>query len=320
MLDVYFTVDVEIWCDGWQDIDAKFPEAFRRYVYGPTARGDFGLAYQLRLLQAHGLTGSFFVEPLFTLRFGAQPLAEIVGLILQYGHEAQLHLHTEWLDEAREPLLPDVYGKRQYLRMFSLEEQQVIVAKGLELLRRAGEGSVNAFRAGSFGFNSDTLRALAANQVAFDSSYNATMFGPDSGVMPGTTIVEPFECDGVHEYPMTVFKDGIGAMRHAQLTACSFKEMESLLWRALEAERKAFVILSHNFELLNQAKSKPDDIVVRRFRRLCAFFERNRDCFRVRGFRNLQPKSVSRQPTPLSVPFWTTAGRVIAQAYRRTRT
>jgi hypothetical protein len=227
-------------------------------------------------------------------------------------------LHTEWVDEARQPLLPDITEKRQYLRMFSLDEQKVLIAHGLKLLKRAGVTDINAFRAGSFGFNIDTLRALAWNRIAFDSSYNATLFGQDSGVRPGITVVEPLECEGVHEYPMTVFRDGTGALRHAQLTACSYKEIELLLWQALEERRNAFVILSHNFELLNQAKDKPDDIVVRRFRKLCAFLERNGDCFRVRGFRGLQPKSVPHQPAPLSVPLWTTAGRMLAQAYRRT--
>ena len=70
MMDVFLTVDVEVWCDGWDDIDAKFPDAFQRYIYGPTSRGDYGLPYQLRQLQDHGLTGVFFVEPLFSTRFG----------------------------------------------------------------------------------------------------------------------------------------------------------------------------------------------------------------------------------------------------------
>jgi len=28
MLNVYFTIDVEVWCDSWLDIDRKFPDAF----------------------------------------------------------------------------------------------------------------------------------------------------------------------------------------------------------------------------------------------------------------------------------------------------
>ena len=100
MLDVFLTVDVEVWCDGWDNIDAKFPDAFKRYIYGPTSRGDYGLPYQLRQLQEHGLTAVFFVEPLFATRFGSAPLAEILGLVREPGHEVQLHLHTEWVDES----------------------------------------------------------------------------------------------------------------------------------------------------------------------------------------------------------------------------
>jgi len=48
MLEVFFTVDVEVWCDGWHNIDQEFPEAFRKYIYGPTPKGDFGLSYQLK--------------------------------------------------------------------------------------------------------------------------------------------------------------------------------------------------------------------------------------------------------------------------------
>src|SRR5512144_3111402 len=111
MLDVFFTVDVEVWCDGWDDIDRKFPGAFREYVYGPTASGDCGLPLTLRVLGDHGLAGVFFIEPLFASRFGLQPLAEIVGLVRDARQEVQLHLHTEWVDEAREPLLDHVHGK-----------------------------------------------------------------------------------------------------------------------------------------------------------------------------------------------------------------
>lgn len=318
MLDVFYTVDVEVWCGGWQDLDRKFSDAFRRYIHGPTARGDYGLPYQLRLLREHGLTGVFFIEPLFALRFGQPALDEIVGLVRESGHEVQLHLHTEWVDEAREPVLPGPQRKRQHLRYFSREEQTVLIAKGLELMRRAGVHDINAFRAGSFAFNHDTLPALAANGVAFDSSYNASMFGPDSGVSPGQWLVEPTVVDGVMEYPMTVYRDGTSTLRHAQLTACSWPELEGLLWQAAEQGRQSFVLLSHGFELLNRAKDRPDDVVVRRFERLCAFLDRHRDSFAVRGFKGLTTPSVAaRQGVPLVSPLHRTGGRMLSQLYRR---
>jgi hypothetical protein len=319
MLDVFLTVDVEVWCEGWKDIDAQFPKAFKRYVYGPTSKGNYGLPYQLQHLRDNGLAGVFFVEPLFATRFGLEPLAEILSVIREGGedHEIQLHLHTEWVDESNEPLLDNITGKRQFLRYFSLQEQTVLIREGKRLIEAAGGPDVNAFRAGGFGFDKNTLRALEANRIAFDSSYNASMLGPDSGVSPHIPLVEPLQCEGVYEYPMTVFGCGLRSLRHVQLTACSYQEIEGLLWQALESERTAFVILLHNFELLNGAMDKPDHVVVKRFRKLCAFLDRHRDYFRVCGFHDLAPASVPLQPAPLTSPLWKTGFRMVEQGLRR---
>ena len=317
MLDVFITVDVEVWCDGWNDLDTKFPNAFKRYIYGPTSRGNYGLPYQLCKLQDHGLTGVFFVEALFSTRFGLNSLAEIISLIREKNHEIQLHLHTEWVDESKKPLLDNIAGKKQHLRYFSLEEQTILIQEGAKLIELAGGKGVNAFRAGNFGFNIDTLRALSMNRVAFDSSYNASMYGPDSGVCPGTILVEPLECEGVYEYPMAVYSPGTHSLRHAQITSCSYKEMEGLLWKALESERKSFVILSHSSELLNVSMNRPDNIVVDRFNKLCSFLDRHQDCFCVRGFDGLIPVLATTQPTPLTSPIWKTGLRMIEQGIRK---
>jgi hypothetical protein len=317
MLDVFLTVDVEVWCDGWNDLDTKFPNAFKQYIYGPTSRGNYGLPYQLCKLQEHGLTGVFFVEPLFSTRFGLNSLTEILSLIREKDHEIQLHLHTEWVDESKKPILDNIVGKKQHLRYFSLEEQTILIQEGAKLIELAGGKSVNTFRAGNFGFNSETLRALSTNHIPFDSSYNASIYGPDSGISPGTLLVEPFKYEEVYEYPMTVFQDGTHSLRHAQITACSYQEMEALLWQALELKRNAFVILFHGFELLNRAMDRPDDIVVDRFNKLCLFLDRHRDCFRVRGFHGLTPPPVFSQPSPLTSPIWKTGLRMLEQGIRR---
>lgn len=317
MLNVFFTIDVEVWCDGWQNIDEKFADAFDRHIYGNTPQGCYGLPYQLKVLNDHGLTSVCFVEPLFSARFGQEPLDEIVGLVNAAKHETQLHLHTEWVDEARMPLLDGVTGKRQHLRYFSRAEQSSLIFSGQQMLARSGAQDVNAFRAGSFGFNRDTLDALAANSIPFDSSYNETMFGFDSGVNPGEKAWSPFEFGNVHEYPMTVFDDGTKKLRHVQLTSCSLSEIEGLLWRALETGHTSFVILSHSFELLNRGRDYPDAVVISRFRKLCAFLDKNRDSFHVRGFRDLKPVVSDPPPPLLSSPIWKTGMRMLEQTYRR---
>ncbi len=317
MLDVFLTFDIEIWCDDWNDLDAKFPAAFQRYIYGATTKGDYGLPHILRQLGDHGLAGVFFVEPFFSTRFGSDYLSEIVSLIRERRQEVQLHPHTEWVDESIEPLIDNILNKRQLLRHFSLSEQITLIEAGTRLIENAGGGRVNACRAGNFGFNRDTLRALAANNIPFDSSYNATMFGPDSGIHdPEDSFLESAECEGVHEYPMTVFHDGF-RLRHTQVTACSYQEIEGLLWQALNSGRKSFVIFAHNFEFLNKAMNRPDYVAVSRFSRLCAFLDRHQDCFRVCGFQGLSPTAVTSEATPLTSPIWKTTHRMFEQTLRK---
>jgi hypothetical protein len=223
------------------------------------------------------------------------------------------------VDESIEPVIADSKRKRQFLRDFNAEEQVQLLAVGVDLLKGAGESNPTAFRAGGFGFNRDSIPACAANNILFDSSYNASHFGPESGLKEGTIIVEPIYIEGVYEYPMTNFEDGTGGLRHTQLTACSFKEMERLLWQALEQERKAFTILSHGFELLDPRRGRPDSQVIGRLKHLCKFFEKNSDAFRVVGFNDLEPVSVEHQPPPLRSSRWLTYQRRFQQASRRIR-
>lgn len=314
---VFFTVDVEVWCHGWENLDDTFPRAFERYVYGPTRKGRFGLTRTLDRLNASGLRGVFFTEPLFSSRFGISPLQEIVGLIQSAGQEVQLHLHTEWADEATPPLIEGVTEKRQHLWMFSLAEQKHLIQTGLSLMQNAGVESLNAFRAGSFAMNYDTWLALEQLGIPFDASFNASMTPLTSRLREYQDLTHPRQVGGITEYPMSLFRDGRDHVRHAQLGACSYRELEWLLRTAAEEQWDSVVILSHNFELMNQAKTRADKVVERRFEKLCRFLERHDDQFVTCGFRDLeeQPASVIRQLP--RAPMALTAERISQQLFRR---
>lgn len=317
MVNVFLTVDVEIWCDGWLDIDRKFPDAFQRYIIGRTPDGEFGLRYQAQELRKHGLSGVFFVEPMFSGRFGTEPLKEIVGTLREGQQDVQLHLHTEWLDEWATPLLDCSGGKRQFLRQFSLEDQRIVVKDGVRRLHEAGAPTPIAFRAGSFGFNADTLRALVQSGLRLDFSYNAAQSGLESGVAPGAMLTDVSWHDGIIEAPMTVYRTGTGKLRHAQLGACSWREMEALLWQAVERGQSAFVILWHNFELLSPSKTRVDSVVLSRFQRLCAFLAKHKDVFRTSRAEELIAIRPAPQGLPLRGSPWLSFSRSMEQISRR---
>ncbi|MEF8721943.1 polysaccharide deacetylase [Candidatus Accumulibacter phosphatis] len=280
-MKVYLTFDIEIWCNSWEELEARFPRSFQRYIYGRSPSGDYALPKTMEVLDRHDLMGVFFVEPLFAGRFGVEHLAIIVEMIRAGKHDIQLHLHPEWTDEIRPLLFPGASAKRQHLSYYTLEEQSTLLDYGRRLLASAGCDKITAFRAGSFACNANTYRALRQSGIAVDSSLNAAH--PDSGIDLRNTLDfnQPQKFEGVSILPMTVFRDGFGKPRPAQIGACSFAEMRGALETAARNGSQHFVILSHNFEMLRPGRCDPDRIVVRRFEALCAFLASQRDRFEV---------------------------------------
>jgi hypothetical protein len=312
-MDVYVTNDVEIWCNGWDNLDKEFPSAFKRYIYGETSHGNFGLPFQLELLARHDLKSVFFVEPLFATRFGEVYLAEVIQLIQQAGQEVQLHLHPEWTDEAQLQIIQNCQHKRQHLFMYSLEEQTALVKKAKQLLLDNGCEEVTAFRAGSFAANLDTLKALFANQLYIDSSYNPTL--PECRLNEADLSAQ----DPLVEFPMTAFQDYPGHRRHLQLTACSFREIKHILLQAEKQQWDSIVILMHSFEFLNADKTQPDWVVIKRFEKLCKFLADNRDKFTTCGFSDVTLNKLGHRSGELNSNWCNYALRVLEQAYRRLR-
>ena len=295
-MNVHLSFDIEIWCSGWDALDASFPRSFERYVYGESKNGQYALPKTLEILNRYGLKGVFFVEPLFAARFGTQHLNTIVNLIRDAGQDVQLHLHPEWTDEIQPPIIEDSLKKRQHLAYYSLQEQTALIAFGRKLLEEAGSGPISVFRAGSFAANLDTFEALRRNQIMIDSSLNGTYDISGKDLRSQHAFSVPFVVNGISTYPVTVFKDGYGRDRPAHVGACSFAEMTDALWSAKAAGASNFVVVSHNFEMLKPGTAKPSWIVVRRFEQLCTFLCEHQSELPVTGY------------SPLSLPPGATLG------------
>jgi hypothetical protein len=54
-----------------------------------------------------------------------------------------------------------------------------------------------AFRAGSYGANFDTLRALARNGILYDSSHNTCYLGYTCEMRTPNLLLQPKKIDGV---------------------------------------------------------------------------------------------------------------------------
>ena len=300
MLNAFLTVDVEIWPPGWDLDRANFPKYFATFIDGKTARGRFGLPFQLQLLSEHQLKAVFFVEPLFAFEFGIEPLRDIVSLIRSFDQEVQLHLHTEWVGKMTHSILPSRSGIN--IREFSEDEQTFLVGKGLENLRSCGLGGLCTFRAGSFGANGATLRALTRNGLSIDSSYNlACNLGP----FVDLEIWQPTLLQGVKEFPVTVYRDAFGRHRHTQINSTSFREFVSLLEQAHAKSWHSWVAFWHSAELLNEGRTRHDPVAVSRLVKLCRYLADHRKDLETRWFSEMLSEDLPSiaSARPLSPPL-----------------
>ena len=269
MTQLYFTIDTEyeVAFTARRGPDTR-RENFDRSIRGRSAEGDVGIFYQLGQFDRHGLKAVFFVDPMPALIWGTEAIADIVEPIVERGHGVQLHMHTEWLEIAGpdNPLGPRTGTN---LKDFSFEDQCRLLDWGREVLVAAGAPRPIAFRAGNYGANDDTLRALAETGFTHDTSHCPGIAGSACEISLGAEDRHPRHFRGVTEVPIGCVGDAIQGLRHAQLTALSLRELLAAARHAAKNDIRDFTVVSHSFELLSRDRKRTNKIVKRRFDRFC---------------------------------------------------
>ena len=321
---VYYTVDTEFWPRDPEHPDfSEVEEDFQRDVWGHTRDGEYGLRYQMDALEAEGLKGVFFIEALHALKFGGRYLRDMVQTVQRRGHEAALHIHSEWLRWVDAHPLEGVNS--QVLQSFSPAQQQWIVTRAAQFLRESGATGIASFRAGNYGADRHTLRALAAEGVRYDSSYNIVFLGPQCGLQAEAPMTRPQPMEGLIEVPITFIRDYPGHYRPMQITAASFAEMRAALEHAHERGFPSFVFVSHGFELIRRrtdgrGEARGDSIVRRRFDELIRYLGRNKDRYHVTTFADTDSGRLltgMADQSPVKGSTWRTSGRIVEQLLRR---
>lgn len=268
MTNVFITVDTELSVGRYVRGRLGPYENLCESVFGVCGEGTFGIQHQMQRLDAYGLKAVFFVDPMPAQVFGLDIIKRIVAPVLEAGHEVQLHIHTEWLPYMT---TDPVDGRRgTSIRDFSYDDQRVLLGLARELLMAAGAPAPRAFRAGNYGANDDTLRALASLGIRYDTSFNPGYAGDQPKISLPPETVEPVLHHGVMEFPVSCISDRPGRFRHAQLCALSAWEMRDALLHAVNTRQGYFTLVSHSFELLSRDRLRANRTVVERFERLCA--------------------------------------------------
>jgi hypothetical protein len=269
MTRVFITIDTEYSSGLYTGPHAADrAENFAHSIACITPQGPAGIGHKLDLLARYGQKAVFFVDPMPALVWGLAAIEDIVGPIIAAGQDVQLHCHTEWLGHAgsANPLASRRTGRN--LADFPLEDQCAILSYARETLMAAGAPAPVAFRAGNYGANDDTLRALAELGIAYDSSHCPALVGGDCRISLGPEVRDPLVHLGVIEVPTGSIGTLGGGQRHAQITALSLGEMLAAIAHARDSGRESFTLVSHSFELINRRKRAVNPIVRRRFTEL----------------------------------------------------
>mgnify|MGYP006267003191 CR=1 FL=1 len=269
MTRVYITVDTE-YSSGLMTGPgpADRAENYARSIACLTPEGPAGITHKLRLFAQHGVRAVFFVDPMPALQWGVAAIEDIVAPIRDAGQDVQLHCHTEWLEiaGAGHPLAR--VGTGRNIMDFAFEEQCAVLSWARDTLVAAGAPPPVAFRAGNYGANDDTLRALSEIGIRYDTSHCPALPGA-SRIALGPGDRDPVMHEGVIEVPVGSIGKLAGGQRHAQITALSLAEMTSAIAHARDTGRGAFTLVTHSFELINRRRLAVNRIVRRRFTGLC---------------------------------------------------
>lgn len=300
MTRVYITIDTEYSAGLVGDASAAAREDnFARSIACVGADGEAGVPHVLRKLEETGQSAVFFVDPMPALVWGVSAIEDVVAPILEAGQDVQLHLHTEWLQwaGANHPLASRRTGRSLF--DFPFEEQCELLDYAHTQLMAAGAPAPIAFRAGNYGANDDTLRALAEIGLAYDTSHCPALVGSTCRISLSSQDREPLEHCGVIEVPVASIGAFGGKQRHGQITALSLAELRAAILHARDQERETLTLVSHSFELFSRSRRKVRTLVRQRFDQLCAFLAET-DGVSTGTYRD-QPPKLAMNPTPASL-------------------
>jgi hypothetical protein len=266
MTRVIISFDTELSAGLYQrgaDAQANFDSS----ILGRCRDGDFGVHFQMDMLDRYGLKGVYFVDPMPALVYGPAIIDAIVQPIVARGHEVQLHLHSEWLAFARFNPVGRRTGRN--IGDFPLVAQRKLIGLARQILIDAGAPPPTAFRAGNFGANDDTLRALVSLGFRHDSSFNGAYRDHGCAITLDPANMGLRHHHGICEVPVSGLMDRANRFRPAQLCAMSEEEMHDALDHAAASGAIQFSAFSHSFEFLSRDRAVANRLAIARMEALC---------------------------------------------------
>lgn len=271
---VIVTVDVEDFFLPRPPIDA---------VFGQWRGVGYGVPRIMEILEDHGARGTFFVDVYNRVTLDEGLLREACREIHGRGHEVALHTHPAFPSGRRG------YGMEQVMSRYDLAWQTNFIGRGRDLIARWIGCAPRSHRAGGYGANLDTLRALSSCEITIDSSlFSGYPHCLLNGLLSRRNT--PSQWESVLEIPISVTRTSCKArFAERQWTIFAMTKKVDPDWAGLcelkrqilalrTADLEPLVLMLHSYALLDVGRSfRPLPEAERKLRALIAWLAAQKD-------------------------------------------
>jgi hypothetical protein len=306
--EVCITIDTEFDIGGALRQPDRYRPVGAQSVQCAVGDREEGLGFLLASFAQAGIRATFFVEALQTCYFGDAPMGNLIDRIAGAGHDVELHFHPGWLHFLKPDWAQRTAEASDASSGLSDESLDRILSISLDAFSRWGLGRPIAARTGNLDVDSAVHRALERFAIPISSSVGLALLQPRE---------EPLQqCAGRHwiekilEVPVLSYRalqlGRYTRLRALTITACSWPEIESVLWRAREAGISPVVFLTHATEFIKRRDLQFRDIRRNRVNQdrllqLLRFLGRNSQEFEAVTFRDRAAEWLSCGAAPATV-------------------
>lgn len=271
----------------------------KRLIWGEHARGTAGVREMCDAADEAGAKLVFFVDACGAYA-QLDEIAKVVRWLDGAGHDVQLHAHPEYLPEAFWSEHGFKYRPR-FLNQYDADKAVFTIKHFGKFISDLTGKPIRAFRAGSFRWNADTIRALgeAGIPLSFNNSMNAYL--AEQCTYSEATNQPYVWSNGVIEVPATErrFYSAFGKDWWGRLQFPVLQNWRNPPWRVLwphtvGRDSSFLVILLHSWSLLywdeNGHATYRDDKRLEDFRRLMRKLAKDYDIITTADFLDLHAR------------------------------
>lgn len=264
-------------------VDTETSPAPAETIFAQIEGEEWGITRIMDICDSFSVKATFFVDVYDKNIIDISLLRRACECINKRGHEVELHTH------------PDFSTKRGWeidgvISKYNLDEQISIIKKGKQLIKNWINKEPIAHRAGGYGANYDTIRALKENGILIDCSMYYKHRVCDLNY-PLLTVNKVVEYNGVTEIPVTVTFSkyvigfpGFGLTffslyKKVDINWSGFDELKLQIMRLKENGINPIIVFLHSGSFVKESSSrlKPNKIVEDTFKKLTEWLTQQSD-------------------------------------------